>query len=62
MNHKIDMVVLTWLLLRATCLLLCIVSMNLSCSKALEEEPRSLLTEKAFYKTASDAVLAVNAA
>ncbi|NND05292.1 MAG: RagB/SusD family nutrient uptake outer membrane protein [Saprospiraceae bacterium] len=35
---------------------------DLSCSKALEEEPKSLLTEKAFYITASDAVLAVNAA
>ena len=33
-----------------------------ACSKALEEKPQSLLTDKVFYTTASDAVLAVNAA
>ncbi len=33
-----------------------------TCQKALEEKPRSLLTDKVFYTTASDAILAVNAA
>jgi len=38
-----------------------ILAMSQSCKKALEEDPRSLLTDRAFYTTASDAVLAVNA-
>ncbi len=33
-----------------------------TCDKALEETPRSLLTDKSFYSTANDAILAVNAA
>ncbi|MCB0688016.1 MAG: RagB/SusD family nutrient uptake outer membrane protein [Saprospiraceae bacterium] len=31
------------------------------CQKSLQENPRSLLTNKVFYKTANDALLAVNA-
>ena len=44
-------------------LLLGILSLfGLRCAKALEENPKSLLTDKVFYRTASDALLAVNAA
>ena len=39
-----------------------LVAMITTCDKALEETPKSLLTDKSFYKTASDALLAVNAA
>jgi len=38
------------------------VLLSLQCEKALEENPKSLLTNKVFYNTASDALLAVNAA
>ncbi|NND35243.1 MAG: RagB/SusD family nutrient uptake outer membrane protein [Saprospiraceae bacterium] len=43
-------------------LFLAVVFISLRCEKALEETPKSLLTNKVFYTTASDALLAVNAA
>ncbi len=51
--------------IKALILLLAIVVSVLtwqSCNRALDEEPRSLLTSTLFYRTASDALLAVNAA
>lgn len=39
-----------------------VIMLGICCSKYLEENPRSLLTDKVFYETAGDALLAVNAA
>ncbi len=43
-------------------LIIFLILISLHCEKALEENPRSLLTNKVFYQTANDALLAVNAA
>ena len=43
-------------------IIICLLSTYFTCSKFLEETPNSLITSSNFYETASDALLAVNAA
>ncbi len=58
MQDNVQMDRFNWLVFA----LVLLVMIGFNCENALEENPKSLLTNKIFYTSASDALLAVNAA